>query len=153
MENMGVWKTYEKTTRKIWNSDSSYERLYNDLRNSGKDWMIAKDYGECEIQLCGEAFPQLGVVPGDIHVYYLNENGILNPQFYIKAESKRDFKTQEMVSYLTFNGTTFEKANISDEFLPEIIDKLCSLYGVESNECVSTLENNKEKFLCFKMNN
>ena len=71
MENMGVWKKYEKTTRTSWNSDSSYERLYKDLRNSGKDWMIAKDYGECEIQLCGEAFPQVGVVAGDIYVYYI----------------------------------------------------------------------------------
>ena len=152
MENIGVWKKYEKTTRTSWNSDSSYERLYKDLRNSGKDWIIAKDYGECEIQLCGEAFPQVGAVPGDIYVYYIEENGVLNPQFYIKAESKMDYGTEGVVDNITFNGTTYEKANINDDFLPIIIDKLSNIYGIENNECANNLENSRAKTLCFKAN-
>lgn len=152
MGNMGVWKKYEKTTRTTVNSDLSYARLYKDLRGCGKNWIIAKDYGECEIQLCGESFPQIGVVPGDIYVYYTDDNGTLNPQFYLKIESKYDYSNGCHVDNVIFNGTTFEKADISDEFLPIIIDKLSSVYGMENGECASNLEISRGKTLIFKSN-
>ena len=106
----GIWKKYEKTKNIGWNKGASYDALYNDLKNSGKDWIIAKDYAECQDQLCGEQFPCYGTGPGDIYVFYRQEDGKNIPEFYIKISEKKWEK--EKSNYISFNDRDLKSSGI-----------------------------------------
>ena len=91
----GIWKKYAKTERNKGNGRNSYDELYHDLKNSGKNWNIANDYSECKDELCGELIPCDGTRAGDIYVYYIEKNRELYPEFYIKVTEFRDIWTKE----------------------------------------------------------
>ena len=101
----GIWKKYEKTERNMGIGRASYDELYDDLRNSGKNWNIANDYSECKDELCGELIAYDGTMAGDIYVYYIEKDGKLYPEFYIKVREFRDLWTEEKKNHiLTFKS-------------------------------------------------
>ena len=67
----GIWKKYEKTTRKLCDERASYHDLYDDLKNSRRSWEIAQDIGECIEQLCGVYLrtSSTELNAGDIYIY------------------------------------------------------------------------------------
>lgn len=117
----GFWKKYEKTQRKPLGERASYDELYDDLKDSGKNWPIASSRYECQDYLCGELIPVGDIIPGDIYVYYKNIDGTIVPQFYMSVMDKFYVNGLNMV-YI--NNSSLEYSEIDNEFLPELIRKL-----------------------------
>lgn len=76
MEN-GVWREYKTDDKQ------SYRLLYNDLQDSGKDWWLAKEWGNCYTEIYGSI--DGGTRDGDVYVYYTYNGKKYVPEFYIKV--------------------------------------------------------------------
>lgn len=137
----GIWKKYEKK------QESSSDELYKDLKNSGKNWPIVNDYGECVEELFGEFLPCEGRSAGDIYVYYTNNNGNLVPEFYMKIEEYKDSETKEKKNYIEFSFINLEiKEKISNDYLPVIIDKLREIDETKNKYYIETFEKKYENY-------
>ena len=133
----GIWKKYAKTKGK----ETAYDELYEDLKNSGKNWPIVNDYGECVEELFGEFLPYEGKSAGDIYVYYTNINGNLVPEFYMKIEEYKDLETKEKKNYIEFSFINLGiKEKISNDYLPVIIDKLREIDETKNKYYIETFE-------------
>lgn len=136
----GIWKKYEKTERNKGNGRASYDELYDDIKNSGRDWEIANDYSVCKDELCGELIPCDGTRAGDIYVYYLEKDGELYPEFYIKVTEFRDLWTNEKKNHILYNNNSLGYDGIDNKYLPELILKLREIDDVKNRHYVKELE-------------
>lgn len=136
----GIWKKYEKTERNKGIGRASYDELYDDLRNSGKNWNIANDYSECKDELCGELISYDGTMAGDIYVYYIEKDGRLCPEFYIKVREFRDLWTEEKKNHILYNNNSLGYDGIDNKYLPELILKLREIDEVKNWHYIIELE-------------
>lgn len=136
----GIWKKYEKTEIKAWNERASYDDLYDDLRNSGNNWGIALDYGECRDQLAGELIASDGTKSGDIYVYYINDDERMVPEFYIKISEFKDMITKEKRNHIMFNECSLGYDGIDNKYLPELITKLREIDEIKNRYYIEKLE-------------
>lgn len=132
----GIWKKYGIVDTGGSCEGKSYAELYADLKYSGKNWSIARDYQTCVNHLTGENEFR----PGDIYVYYFEKNGERIPEFYIKVMQTYDFKAKCKKNYIMFNGSTLGYDGINDEYLPELIEKLREIDAEENAEFIKKLE-------------
>lgn len=85
MESTGVWIKYKKGSRMNYSSNSSYVRLFNDLKGSSAMWHIACSLDSCRRELCGDEI-SFGARPGDIYVFYVNDElGNRTPKIFFKT--------------------------------------------------------------------
>lgn len=146
----GIWKKYGIVDTGGSCEGKSYAELYSDLKYSGKNWSIARDYQTCVNHLTGENEFR----PGDIYVYYFEKNGERIPEFYIKVMETYDFKAKCKKNYIMFNGSTLGYDGINDEYLPELIEKLREIDAEKNAEFITKLEErykNYQRLLSLKL--
>lgn len=86
METRGLWIKYDRAQSRNNNRNSSYYRLFEDLKNSLTNWHIASSLEVCKREICGEDYPIFGSRDGDIYVYYIfDEEGNIIPKIYFKT--------------------------------------------------------------------
>lgn len=120
--NNGTWVKYAAEPRNWSDKNANYIKLYNDLKDSGKDWDIAKDINACQNELCGEMIPSEGISSGDIYVYYEKQDNKDVPVFFIKISDLNKDK-----SYIEYNGTNSVFYGIDSKYISEVIVKLNEL--------------------------
>jgi len=120
----GIWVKYDCEPGNWYNEDASYNKLYNDLKDTNIDWSIAKSKEQCMDQLCGEFIACDGTVAGDIYVYYLNENNVKNPILYMHVDKFVYDLKKEKKNHIVFNGCSIGYDGIDNKYLPELIRKL-----------------------------
>lgn len=142
----GIWKKYEKNNSRHSLEKTSYDELYDDLKDSNKDWQIAQDYEWCKDHLCGELVPCYNIKPGDIYVYYEVKNNSLNPVFYFKIEKHIDYDTKEEKNYIELNGSSLSCANIEEKYIPLLIEKLKEINKTKNQHYINTLTKRYEEY-------
>lgn len=143
----GIWVKYEAQPgnwSKWCSDDTSYSKLYNDLKDSGVDWRIAKSKEACMDQLCGEMIPSEGIDAGDIYVYYLNKSEKKIPVFYIHVEESRTSKER---NFIFFNGCSFGYDNIDDKYMPILADKLFRIDKEKNKEYIEEIKERYSEYL------
>lgn len=135
----GIWKKYDKCTERHSLKKSSYDQLYEDLKDSNKDWCIANDYEWCKDHICGELVPCYNIEPGDIYVYYEIENNLLNPVFYFKIEEHMDYDTKKAKNYIEVNGSSVVCADIDEKYIPTLIEKLTEIDKSKNQHYINVL--------------
>ena len=120
--NNGIWVKYASEPGNWSDKNANYIKLYNDLKDSGKDWDIAKDINACQNELCGEMIPSEGISSGDIYVYYEKQDNKDVPVFFIKISDLNKDK-----SYIEYNGTNSVFYGIDSKYISEVIVKLNEL--------------------------
>lgn len=120
--NNGTWIKYAAEPGNWSDKNANYIKLYNDLKDSGKDWDIAKDINACQNELCGEMIPSEGISSGDIYVYYEKQDNKDIPVFFIKISDLNKDK-----SYIEYNGTNSVFYGIDSKYISEVIVKLNEL--------------------------
>lgn len=138
----GIWKKYERT---IWGKQTNNERLtynelYDNLKNSDKKWSIAKDYTSCINELCGELYVNEGISAGDIYVYYINDDGNMSPEFYIKVTEYIDRTTKEKRNLITINGCSLVCDEVDNKYLEVLISKLYEIDPIKNKLYIEKLE-------------
>ena len=136
----GMWVKYDCEPGNWHNDDASYNKLYNDLKDSNVEWSIAKNKYECMRQLCGEYICCDGTVAGDIYVYYVNDNGVKNPILYIHVSEFDDTWTKEKKNHIYFNECSLGYDGIDNEYLPELIGKLREIDKNKNKYFIEKLE-------------
>lgn len=142
----GIWKKYEKNNSRHSLEKTSYDELYDDLKDSNKDWQIAQDYEWCKDHLCGELVPCYNIQPGDIHVYYEEKNNSLNPVLYFKIEKHIDYDTKEEKNYIELNGSSLSCATIEEKYIPLLIEKLKEISKTKNQHYINTLTKKYEEY-------
>lgn len=142
----GIWKKYKKNNSRHSLEKTSYDELYDDLKDSNKDWQIAQDYEWCKDHLCGELVPCYNIKPGDIYVYYEVKNNSLNPVFYFKIEKHIDYDTKEEKNYIELNGSSLSCANIEEKYIPLLIEKLKEINKTKNQHYINTLTKRYEEY-------
>ncbi len=142
----GIWKKYEKNNSRHSLEKTSYDELYDDLKDSNKDWQIAQDYEWCKDHLCGELVPCYNIKPGDIYVYYEIKNNSLNPVLYFKIEKHIDYDTKEEKNYIELNGSSLSCANIEEKYIPLLIEKLKEISKTKNQHYINTLTKRYEEY-------
>ena len=132
----GIWKKYGIVDFDSSGERSSYDELYDDLKNSGKTWEIACNHQICKYHLTGEN----EFWPGDIYVYYCEQNGKRIPEFYIKVMKTYDYKNKREKNFITFNGSSLGHDDIDDKYLPELIKKLHEIDSEKNAEFIVKLD-------------
>ena len=132
----GIWKKYGIVDFDSSGERSSYDELYDDLKNSGKTWEIACNHQICKYHLTGEN----EFWPGDIYVYYCEQNGKRIPEFYIKVMKTYDYKNKREKNFITFNGSSLGHDDIDDKYLPELIKKLHEINSEKNAEFIVKLD-------------
>lgn len=127
----GIWIKYDCEPGNWYNEDASYNKLYNDLKDTNIDWSIAKSKQQCMDHLCGEFIACDGTVAGDIYVYYLTENTVKKPILYMHVDEFVDDLTKEKKNHIFFNGCSIGYDGIDNEHLPGLIKKL---YEIDENK-------------------
>lgn len=136
----GIWKKYEKTTRKLCDERASYHDLYDDLKNSRRSWEIAQDIGECIEQLCGVYLrtSSTELNAGDIYIYYAMGKENMIPILYLKTVEYEI--GGEKKYFVEYNGTSIAKSGITSRYLPEVIKKLKEIDLEKNKEYIEELE-------------
>lgn len=134
----GLWKKYEKTEIKAWNERASYDELYDDLKDSGKDWEIASDYRRCKEQLCDGFVSDDVTEAGDIYVYYVDDNGNKTPKFYVKVMEYWNASVKK--NFILFNGCSLGFDGIDNKYLPELMTKLCEIDEIKNKGYIDELD-------------
>ena len=132
----GIWKKYGTVDLVHQSSHESYDELFNDLKDSGKNWGIAYRYETCRNHLTGEN----QFKPGDIYVYYTEQNGKLVPEFYIKVMKYYNSQNKTEENMVMFNGSLLGYDGIDDQYLPELIEKLREIDAEKNAEFITKLE-------------
>lgn len=113
----GIWREYKR------NDEQSYELLYNDLKDSGKDWYLTENSGNCYTEIHGRI--DGGTSGGDVYVYYTYNGKKYVPEFYIKVcEPYCLIGEEEERNYIEFNSSNIYGYKIKCEYFPELIKKL-----------------------------
>lgn len=145
--NTYIWKKYSKCNTRYSGERTSYDELYNDLKNSNKDWTIAQEYDWCKDHLCGELVPCDNIKPGDIYVYYEQQNEKLIPIFYFKIEEHIDYETKERKNYITINEASVGFDKIEDKYLPILINKLNEIDQKKNKIYVDILQKRYNEYI------
>lgn len=149
MENR-VWKKYEMVDLDNGSDSKSYDELFEDLKDSGKEWGIAYRRETCKNHLTGEN----EFKPGDIYVYYVEKNGTMVPEFYLKIMDSYDFRSKKKTNLVMFNGATLGYDGIEDHFLPDLIAKLREIDEEKNAKYIRKLEEryaNYQRLLFLKL--
>ena len=136
----GIWKKYDCEPENWDNEAASYQKLYNDLKGSNVSWRIAESKQECMDELCGEKIPYYGTGPGDIYVYYHEEDGKQIPKFYIKVMKYYEFETKCEKNFILFNGGSLGYDGINNKYLPILIAKLREIDEEKNAKFITQLE-------------
>lgn len=149
----GMWIKYDCEPGNWHNKDASYNKLYEDIKDFHLNWCIAESKEECMTQLCGEIICCDGTKPGDIYVYYLNNNGVSQPIFYIQIHEFKDLWTEEKKNHIYFNGNSIGFDGIDNKYLPELISKLCEIDEIKNKHYIEALKirySNYQRLLSLK---
>lgn len=144
LRQKGIWVKYNAEPKNWSNKNASYNKLHNDLKDSDKDWPIAKNIDECEKELCGEMIPSEGTKPGDIYVFYEEIEQRRVPIFYIKLCEFKDSSTKEVLNYIEFNSNSIGFDEISGKYLSELILKLIEIDETKNKKYINEL---KERYI------
>jgi len=135
----GTWVKYSAEPGNWNKEDANYHKLYNDLKDSKKEWSIANDLSACEDELCGEMIPSEGINAGDIYVFYQEENEKYVPIFYIKITNNSDL--------VWFNECS-SFYDIDCKYLAEIILKLTE---IDKNKFKKDIDDLKGRYAEYTM--
>lgn len=144
----GIWVKYDCEDGNFFSDNASYHRLYDDLKDTGVNWKIAKSLGECQELLCGEFIGYHGSSAGDVYVYYMETDGVRKPIFYIHVHEFEDRAIKQVWNCYLYNGVSLGYCNDLDRrYLPELIKKIKEL---DENKDKSYVEELEEMYELYK---